>query len=215
MQASTNVRQTPPGRRAGRGSRVLLAVLAMLLLSLYALLEGGKTAKAIVGGTEVKDNATYPFMAQVWWTYPASDGKTTYTTLGCTGTLLDNNSVLTAAHCVTGLKPNTTISVVVGPRTANDTFHEGKNLSVAPQGQKFSVDTPLHICCETSDPKSSENYNVGDHLQPFDAAVINLSQPVTLPNVKPINVKPIQLAKPSDGDNLEKKNAPATAAGWG
>jgi hypothetical protein len=46
MQASTNIRQTPPGRRPGRGSRVLLALLAMLLFALLALLEGESTAVA-------------------------------------------------------------------------------------------------------------------------------------------------------------------------
>ena len=199
----------------------MLAVLAMLLLSLVALLKGGQPAQAIIGGSKVTDTKTYPFMAQVWLTFYSEANKTWYTQLACTGTLLDNNSVLTAAHCVDPLKPNTTISVVVGTTTANDTFHEGKNLSVAPPGQKFSVATPLHICCEK--PRSGENYhpkgianrlaniNKGETLRPYDAAVLNLSQPVTLPNVKPID----QLAKPSDGNDLEKTNTPATAAGWG
>jgi hypothetical protein len=59
MQASTNVRRTPPGRRSGRGSRVLLAVLAMLLLSLFVLLAGGTPLQAAPpSGAKVDISAT-------------------------------------------------------------------------------------------------------------------------------------------------------------
>src|SRR5215208_2970637 len=96
MQAPTNIRRTPSGRRSGHRSRVLLAVLAMLLLSLFAILEGGKPAQAIIGGDPVQTNTDYPFMVQVLY-----NGK-----LICGGTLLDNDSVLTAAHCATDEKGN-------------------------------------------------------------------------------------------------------------
>src|SRR5215218_8914706 len=104
MQGSTNVRQSPPGRQAGRGRRVLLpavllAVLAMLLLSLFAILEGGKSAQAIVGGKDVKPDDKYPFMALIEAHAPAYGDKVQ----GCNGTLIDKDSVLTAAHCFAGM----------------------------------------------------------------------------------------------------------------
>jgi uncharacterized membrane protein YgcG len=201
MQGSTNVQQTP-GRRAGRGSRVLLAVLAMLLLSLFAILEGDRRAQAIVGGETVQKNTDYPFMVQV-----LENGK-----LVCTGTLLDNNSVLTAAHCVTDEKGNpldpSTLSVIVGTT---------KNLDTS-QGQKRGVATKPSICCDPSNPKSGKNYNPRPKglvnklgTPPYDAAVLTLNRPVKFGP----NVQPVQLATPDQKHSLEQPWSKPTVLGWG
>jgi hypothetical protein len=212
MQGSTNVRQTP-GRRAGRGSSVLLlavllAVFSMLLLSLFAILEGGKSAQAIVGGDKVTDPATYPFMAQLVYTNPDTKKQTVV----CTGTLIGKDSVLTAGHCLhqpdwKGGNPNPEagqlydpkdLSVIIGSTKAKDTSKGELRKLVATDKQSLGKS----LCC------GSEEYK-GPGTGPYDAAVLNLSLPV-------LNIYPIQLAKPDQKDSLEQPNSDkATAAGWG
>src|SRR5215208_1917210 len=163
MQASTNIRRTPLGRRVGRGSSVLLAVLlavlAMLLLSLFAILEGGKPVQAIVGGTKVKDNATYPFMVQLVYTNPDTKKQSVI----CTGTLINKDSVLTAGHClyqpeIKSGKPNPEagqlfdpkdLSLIIGSTKALDTSKGELRKLVAADKQSLGKS----LCCGSGEYK--------------------------------------------------------------
>ena len=71
----------------------------------------------IVGGTAVP-NGKYPFMAALLDTRRAGDA---FDELFCGGTLIDKDSVLTAAHCLVNPKPDK-LEVVVGRPAAGGTW---------------------------------------------------------------------------------------------
>jgi trypsin len=74
--------------------------MAALLVSILVLfLEDGTPAQAIVGGTEVKPGK-YHFMVQL---LDPSRGNTASKRFFCGGTMIDPDSVLTAAHCFRGM----------------------------------------------------------------------------------------------------------------
>src|SRR3712207_5924198 len=100
MQASTNVSGTPPERRGGGRSRVLPAVLAMMLLALLAVLQSEESSSALSGGKQVPDSK-YPFYARIKTSQPIIESFPIGKWEGaCGGSLIDKNSVLTAAHCI-------------------------------------------------------------------------------------------------------------------
>jgi secreted trypsin-like serine protease len=192
MQDSTNARQTPPGRRAGHGSGVLLAVLAMLLLSLFAILEGDRRAQAIIGGSKVEKN-TKPFVVSFL------DTRFKPPQVFCTGTLIANDRVLTAAHCLNRFNnkdlARQSLRMVIGSTDLTD----------ASQGEVRSI-SDYSICCD--EPQNSgENYDGQKAPNKYDAAVLRLSNPVN-------NIEPIQLAT-RDQDSLEAAGNKGIVAGWG
>lgn len=170
------------------GSRlwvVLAAALVVALVSLFALVQGGESARAsdeqskIIGGTAVPDGK-YRFVAAVLDT---RNGNTTFQQQFCGGTLIDRDSVLTAAHCVKG-EPARPLRVVVG-RTVLD----------SKQGQLRRVGRiSIH-------PRYNGRTSV------YDAAVLKLSSPVS-------GITPIKLAT-SGQNSLEAAGRSATVAGWG
>jgi secreted trypsin-like serine protease len=110
----------------------------------------------IVGGTAVP-NGKYPFMAALLDKSRPGDA---FDELFCGGTLIDKDSVLTAAHCLVNPKPDK-LQVVIG-RTA---------LSQN-RGQLRSVSRRF------IDPRYNRNG--------YDAAVLKLSRPVK--SIKPIKL---------------------------
>jgi len=110
----------------------------------------------IVGGTAVT-NGKYPFMAALLDKSRPGDA---FDELFCGGTLIDKDSVLTAAHCLVNPKPDK-LQVVIG-RTA---------LSQN-RGQLRSVSRRF------IDPRYNRNG--------YDAAVLKLSRPVK--SIKPIKL---------------------------
>jgi len=110
----------------------------------------------IVGGTTVP-NGKYPFMAALLDKRRAGDA---FDELLCGGTLIDKDSVLTAAHCLVNPKPDK-LQVVVG-RTALSQ-NRGQLRSVS---RRF-----IH-------PRYNRNG--------YDAAVLKLSRPVK--GIKPIKL---------------------------
>lgn len=162
------------GRELTRGSVwvTLLATLIAGLISLFVLLQSGEPAQAadaptnetrIIGGTTVPDGK-YKFVAALLDT---RNGSTAFQQQFCGGTLIDRDSVLTAAHCVYG-EPASPLRVTVG-RTVLDSN----------QGQTRSVSRIfIH---RLYDPSSSNAY---------DAAVLKLSSPVS-------GIAPIKLATAS------------------
>lgn len=85
---------------------ILLAGVVAMMVSLFVFVQSGEGAQAadgdyesqVIGGTAVPDGK-YKFMAALRDT---RYGSTAYQQQFCGGTLIDKDSVLTAAHCVYG-----------------------------------------------------------------------------------------------------------------
>ena len=141
----------------------------------------------IIGGSAVP-NGNYPFMvALLDKRKPGGAFQQQF----CGGTLIDKDSVLTAAHCLyrrgvydRGIE----LRVVVGRTVLN------RN-----RGQLRSVPRPHRFI--------HPRYNGNEGGYVYDAAVINLERPVR-------GIKPIKLAIARQ-NNLEKPGHILRAAGWG
>jgi secreted trypsin-like serine protease len=139
----------------------------------------------IIGGTAAP-NGKYPFMVALLDKRIRGGGA--FQQQFCGGTLIDKDSVLTAAHCFyrqgvydRGIK----LQVVVGRTILNQN-----------QGQHRSVPLPHRFI--------HPRYKA---LASYDAAVLKLSRPVT-------GIKPIKLATARQ-NNLENPGHILRAAGWG
>jgi secreted trypsin-like serine protease len=106
----------------------------------------------IVGGTEVS-NGKYRFVAAL---LDKRYGSTAYQRQFCGGSLIDRDSVLTAAHCVVGTSPGS-LRVIVGRTALN-----------SDQGQVREVSTKF----------VHPDYH-GSRSNRYDAAVLNLRRPVS------------------------------------
>ena len=170
---------------------VVAALVAALVLVLV-FLQGGRSALAaevpgtpdppqVVGGTAVP-NGKYPFIVALLNT---QFGSTPFQQQFCGGTLIDQDSVLTAAHCVFGASAEP-LRVTVG-RTVLDNSNQGKVRAVS----SISIH-PLYI------PSLDDA---------FDAAVLKLSNPVS-------GIAPIKLAN-ANHDSLETPGRLVRVAGWG
>ena len=147
----------------------LVGALVAAVVSLFVFVQSGEPARAaddpnhntrIIGGTEVPDGK-YKFLAALLDT---RNGSTTFQQQFCGGTLIDQDSVLTAAHCVYGQSASP-LRVTVG-RTVLDSN----------QGTKRAVSRIfIHRLYA---PSLDDAY---------DAAVIKLSRPVS-------GIAPIKLA---------------------
>jgi secreted trypsin-like serine protease len=138
----------------------------------------------IISGTAVP-NGKYSFVAALLNT---SYGRAPFYQQFCGGSLIDQDSVLTAAHCVTGFG-----DLPVLPRPLRITV--GRTVLNSDQGQKSWV-SRIFV---------HPRYN-GDTLT-YDAAVLKLSSPVS-------GIAPIKLPN-SKQNYLEKSGRKAMVAGWG
>ena len=139
---------------------ILVAALVATVAALFLFVQTGKAAQApvdqhhdgkVVGGTAVPDGK-YKFVAALLNT---NYGSTAFEQQFCGATLIDGNSVLTAAHCVEG-ETASPLRVIVG-RTVLD----------SKQGQKRAV-SQIFI---------HPNWNNNTFAN--DAAVLKLSSPVS------------------------------------
>src|SRR5918993_4001911 len=159
-------------------------VAAMVVVSLIVFVGSGEAAPQaadeqtpyasvsplIVGGTAAP-NGKYPFMAALLDKRRAGDA---FEEQFCGGTLIDKNSVLTAAHCLVNPKPDK-LQVVVGRTALNQ--NRGQLRSVS---HRF-----IH-----------PRYNGNGHG--YDAAILKLTRPVK--SIKPIKLagaKQNNLEKPA------------------
>src|ERR687898_1181647 len=147
-------------------------VAAMVVVSLIVFVGSGEAAPQaadeqtpyasvsplIVGGTAAP-NGKYPFMAALLDKRRPGDA---FDELFCGGTLIDKDSVLTAAHCLVDAKPDK-LQVVVGRTALNQN-----------RGQLRSVSHRF------IDPR----YNGNGYG--YDAAILKLSRPVK--GIKPIKL---------------------------
>lgn len=187
-------------RRRRYRRRHLLATLAVavvigLVAAVPVLAQDGDVGTQVVGGTPVPDGK-YRFMTSIQ--ADTSKKRPPYKEHFCGGTLIDRNSVLTAAHCVD----------FIGKKTTNSTLGYGDvRLDVgvtvlnSDQGKRRKIDRLWHI-------RIHPDYNGGRNNK-YDVAVIRLNKPVN-------GIGPIALASPKSGNNLEgPPGTPATVAGWG
>jgi secreted trypsin-like serine protease len=165
---------------------MLLALLAALLVALVVLLAAGRSSQAIVDGSQVEPQGKYPFMVALLWKWQF--GQPPHKYLYCGGTLIDKNSVLTAAHCLEGTSVGDgNLDIIVGATglgVGQGVVRDAKGIVVHPS---YYSSKPTH--------------------RSYDVGIITLNQPVT-------NRTPIQLAT-ANQNGLEKEGSKATVAGWG
>jgi secreted trypsin-like serine protease len=177
---------------------LVAALVTAIAVAFFVFVQSGEAAQVadrkiyepqIVNGEPVP-NGKYPFLAALLDT---REGNTPPDQHFCGGTLIDKNSVLTAAHCVdeeelvpgVQLMPPAPLKVIVG-----------RTVLSSKQGQVRNVKKIF----------AHPNYQ-GLPTTNYDAAVLDLSRPV-------LGIAPIKLAS-SKQDNLEKPGRKATVAGWG
>jgi secreted trypsin-like serine protease len=172
--------------RRSRARYMLAMVLALVLglgvaVPVFAAEEDQELQPNIVGGTAVPDGK-YRFMTAV---RDVRHGNTVYEQQFCGGTLIDRNSVLTAAHCVEGRRASV-LRATVGITALNKR-----------QGQTRSVEKIFRHPKYTSAAVSFR----------YDAAVLKLSRRIkNIPSIKIL---------PSTNNALERPGRTATIAGWG
>ncbi|MFD9906397.1 S1 family peptidase [Streptomyces sp. NPDC059063] len=175
-----------PSRTSRRASRRVALASATAVTALALVATGAPAANAIIGGTEVPNDA-HPFMVAVLEKGPGSVKDRQF----CGGSLVTPDTVMTAAHCLVDdagkpLKPKD-VQTAVG-RTVLSNTKQGKIRNVAKGGILVH---PRYL-------KGQEAY---------DVAFINLSKPVT-------GISPIKL--PTQGtDSLLRPGQKATVTGWG
>ena len=181
--------------RRTRGRYLLAALSIAMVVGLGAAVpvlaqdEDGTIGPQVVGGDPVP-NGKYPFMTSI---QADTSNRGGYQEHYCGGTLIDQDSVLTAAHCVEFIGKNgSTLSyrdvrLVVGVTVLS-----------SDQGRVRRIDRLSDIDIH---PKFS-----GRTLR-YDAAVIKLNHPVR-------RIDPITLADVGS-DDLDTPPGTATVTGWG
>ena len=158
---------------------VAIAVVMGLGAALPVLAQDGegKVGTQVVGGTPVPEGK-YPFMTSI---QADTSDRPPYKEYFCGGTLIDEDSVLTAAHC----------AVFIGRKTTERTLgykdvrlEVGVTVLNSDQGQRRRIE-------RLSDIRIHPDYN-GVRNNKFDAAVIQLARPIN-------NIDPIELAEPASG----------------
>lgn len=178
------------------GARYLLTMVFAMVLGLAVAVpvfaaDRGVYQPQVVGGTAVPDGK-YPFMVSL---QADKSNARPHREQYCAGSLIDRNSVLTAAHCVSFISRFTTpltlsfrdVRIVVGGTVLNSKQGHARRI------QKLS-DISIH-------PRYNENVS-----GKYDAAVIKLGTPVTK--------SALPLAR-TGSDRLERAGRLDTIAGWG
>jgi secreted trypsin-like serine protease len=183
-----------PGTSNARG--YALALMLAMLLALAAAVpvfaadepapeDEGTIQPQVVGGDRVPDGK-YKFVAAL---RDVTRGNSVYQQQFCGATLIDRDSVLTAAHCVQGVTP-VQLRVTVGRTVLKSSQGQGRRVAAV-----------------FSHPRYKGVTINGVTNRAYDAAVLKLDRRVS--NIAPVNI-------PAPDDNaLETPGSLATIAGWG
>jgi secreted trypsin-like serine protease len=181
------------------GARYLLAIVFAVVLGLAAAVpvfaagEDGQYQASVVGGNPVPDGK-YPFMVSLQAnTSGAPPSKEHF----CGATLIDADSVLTAAHCADYIGAATIPGISVSYRDVRIVV--GLTRLDSSQGEVRNIQS-------LTDVSIHPRYN--RVTSAFDAAVIELNRPVK-------DIAPIKLARVASKDRLERPGSSARVAGWG
>lgn len=156
--------------------------VAFLLVASLALV-CSRAAHKIVGGDEAAPHE-FPYQISLQWNF--NDGRTP-TMHFCGGSLLNENFVLTAAHCKTSYSEGGTIEVVAAE-------HDVESVE-GPEQRRNVAEFIVH-----------EGYDVIQGVSPDDIAVIRVDKPFELND----KVKTVQLPK-----KFEQFEGDVTLSGWG
>lgn len=130
--------------------KLLMAVLVAATMLALVVVPPADDAEAIIGGYDAPQGY-FPFVTALYWTglEPSKDSQF------CTGSLVDDEWVLTAAHCVEGLPPELISTVTNRSNLTND-----------------SVGTERVADAYYIHPRYDSN-------DAWDAALVHLEEPVT------------------------------------
>jgi len=167
--------------------RSRLAVVVLLAIVLPSLSQAAdarpvRPGSDIIGGDPAA-TGEFPFMAAI---LDETRGGTDYDKQYCGGSLIDDDWVLTAAHCAEGMTASQ-LSVAVGRTLLNSTPAQGQRRSVAAVYMHPDFNDPIGLA--------------------HDAALLRLATPVT-------GITPIRLAGAAD-DRFEAAGQMLTVIGWG
>lgn len=145
-------------------------------------------SQAIVGGTLVTSDATYPWAAALFTGSDPSRGQI------CGGTLVASDVVVTAAHCTDELLNNLAIGLPLDPFRTRDPA--GLRLKIMVGSRYLGVG------------RGEQRYVSEVHEHPtVDLTVLILESPVT--------VDPIPYLRPGSADSIDAPGTMATILGWG
>lgn len=182
---------------AGRAGLVTLMLAGALAAgSAPAGAEAGPEDERIVGGAPA-DPGEYPFLAALVQSHIGNSWNGQF----CGGTIVSDEWVLTAAHCVEGGTPPSSVDVVVG---RHDLYCRDFGLGLedpCTEGQRIGLsEIILHPDYETG-PGALDN----------DFALLHLEVPATLgPTVQPV----AELGTAANAGRWEPGDT-ATVVGWG
>ncbi|MDY7101232.1 MAG: serine protease [Actinomycetota bacterium] len=154
--------------------RLIVAAAGLVLAALAVALSG--PAGAIVGGTPA-ERGSHPWLVAV----------TYYGDPLCGGSVIDDDLILTAAHCVASM-PTGALVVRAGSTRFGD-----------PAAQVRAV----------ADVRIHEGYR--DHLVAYDLAILRLTRPLERNG----DTRPIAMADADAQAELIDAGSPAVVAGWG